>query len=204
MASVLRVRRKRAVRRSWQGPAKADPCEAYNIIAYMCVINKNIYIYIYIYIFIYLFVCFLPERQTGRCSLPTDKFHHAAGPATFAGAQGADSLGRRAGFYLRLAPTGGSSVPAPWSKPGPGHGNPIGPIAGARACHAQTGAATSGGRVSRHPGPIYIYIYIYIYIERERERCIYIHIYIYIYIIALTLLIITILITSHMNREIVY
>ena len=96
---------------------------------------------------------FLPERQTGRCSLPTDKFHHAAGPATFAGAQGADPLGRRTGFYLRLAPTGGSSVPAPWSKPGPGHGNPTGPIPGARACHAQTGAATSGGRVSRHPGP---------------------------------------------------
>ena len=54
----------------------------------------------------YMYV-FLPERQTGRCSLPTDKFHHAAGPATFAGAQGADPLGRRTGFYLRLAPTGG-------------------------------------------------------------------------------------------------
>ena len=55
------------------------------------------------YIYIYMF---LPERQTGRCSLPTDKFHHAAGPATFAGAQGADPLGRSTGFQLRLALTG--------------------------------------------------------------------------------------------------
>ena len=26
---------------------------------------------------------FLPERQTGRCSLPPDKFHHAAGPLEY-------------------------------------------------------------------------------------------------------------------------
>ena len=64
------------------------------------------YTCIYIYIYIYIYV-FLPERQTGRCSLPTDKFHHAAGPATFAGAQGADPLGRCTGFlYLIWCPDG--------------------------------------------------------------------------------------------------
>ena len=73
-------------------------------------------------------------------------------------------------FICAWPPQGGTSVPAPWSKPEPGHGNPTGPIPGARACHAQTGVATSGGRVSRHPGPInkykykYKYTYIYIYI----------------------------------------
>ena len=48
---------------------------------------------------------------------------------------------------------GGTSVPEPWPKPGPGHGNPTGPIPGARTGRAQTGAATSGGRVSWHPEP---------------------------------------------------
>ena len=55
-------------------------------------------------------------------------------------------------FICAWPPQGGTSVPAPWSKPGPGHGNPTGPIPCARAGHAQTGAATPGGRVSRHPG----------------------------------------------------
>ena len=48
---------------------------------------------------------------------------------------------------------GGTSVPEPWPKPGPGHGNPTGPTPGARTGHAQTGAATSGGRVKGIPGP---------------------------------------------------
>ena len=48
---------------------------------------------------------FLPERQTGRGSLLTHEFLHAAGPATLAaGAQGADPLGRSTGLHLRLAP----------------------------------------------------------------------------------------------------
>ena len=82
----------------------------------------------------------MPERQTGRGSLLTHEFNHAAGPATLAaGAQGADPLGRSTGLHLRLAPhRGGTSVPAPWSSPGPGFGNPLaGPIPGARAGHAQ-------------------------------------------------------------------
>ena len=68
-----------------------------------------------------------PERQTGRGSLLTHEFLHAAGPATLAaGAQGADPLGRSTGLHLRLAPhRGGTSVPAPWSSPGPGFGNPL-------------------------------------------------------------------------------
>ena len=51
-----------------------------------------IYIYIYTYIHIYIYI---------YIHIPTDKFHRAAGPATFARAQGADPLGRRTNMFIK-------------------------------------------------------------------------------------------------------